>query len=433
MGDRVLGTITLNSRLWPALVLLLGLLQVFFPYRGWTILFIGLGGAWLIGALWARSMAKHLSIKREMRFGWAQVGDMIEERFSLSNTSALPVIWVEIEDHSTIPGYQVSRATGVEGSGVNTWLTRQICSRRGLYRLGPTSFRTSDPFGLYTVRFENPASASLLVTPPVLPLPSIQVAAGGRAGEGRPSNKAIEETVVIDTVRAYAPGDSIRRIHWPTSARKNETFVKTFSNLPAGDWWIVLDLDASCQTGEGLASTEETAVILAASLADRGLRSGTPVGLITNSSEMAWIQPRLGEGQRLGILQALARVSPGPRSLNDFLVHVQPGLRTESSVIVITAAADGAWLKSLLAMVWRGAIPTVLVMDPKPYGGPGEVTGLAASLADLGITYYPITPDLINQPELYPQPQHRWEWRTLSTGRVIPLHQPGDVSWKALS
>jgi len=84
-------------------------------------------------------------------------------------------------------------------------------------------------------------------------------------------------------------------------------------------------------------------------------------------------------------------------------------------------------------MVWRGAIPTVLVMNPKPFGGSGEVTGLAASLADLGITYYSITPDLINQPELYPHPQHRWEWRTLSTGRVIPLHQPGDASWKALS
>jgi len=202
MTDRLAGTIKLTSRLWPALVVLLVLLQVFFPYRGWTILFVGLGGAWLIGVIWARSMTTRLSLRREMRFGWAQVGDMIEERFTLTNTSPLPALWVDIEDHSTIPGYEVSRATGVEAGGVNTWLTRQVCSRRGLYRLGPTTYRTADPFGLYSIQFEYPASATILVTPPILPLPSIQVATGGRAGEGRPSSNAIEQTVVTDSVRA---------------------------------------------------------------------------------------------------------------------------------------------------------------------------------------------------------------------------------------
>ena len=44
----------LNSRLLPALVRLLRVLQLFFPYKGWMILLVGLRGAWLLGYLWAR-------------------------------------------------------------------------------------------------------------------------------------------------------------------------------------------------------------------------------------------------------------------------------------------------------------------------------------------------------------------------------------------
>ena len=174
----------LNNRLLPVLVVLLAIMQLVVPFRGWTILLVGLGGGWLVSYLWAWSLAHNLQLKRETRFGWAQVGDRLEERFTLINHGWVPALWVEILDHSTMPGYQISRVTGVGGNAENRWQTHGFCERRGLFTLGPTSLQTGDPFGLYTVNLHYPNLETLTVTPPVVPLPTIQVAPGGRIGNG---------------------------------------------------------------------------------------------------------------------------------------------------------------------------------------------------------------------------------------------------------
>ena len=186
-----------NAPLLPILAGLALLMQIIDPYRGWMILLIGLGGAWLLSYLWARSLSKHLRVQREMRFGWAQVGDQMEERFTIENSGWAPAIWVELIDHSTLPDHQVNWVTGV-GSNQNTqWHTQGLCSRRGLFTLGPTSLRSSDPFGIYSVELEDPSSRTLMVMPPIVPLPAIEVAPGGRRGEGRPLPNAPERTVSI--------------------------------------------------------------------------------------------------------------------------------------------------------------------------------------------------------------------------------------------
>jgi len=82
----------LKARLMPGLVGLLLVLHLAVPYRGWLILLVGLGGAWLASYLWARSLADGLQLVREMRFGWAQVGDQLQERFTLFNPGWAPAL-----------------------------------------------------------------------------------------------------------------------------------------------------------------------------------------------------------------------------------------------------------------------------------------------------------------------------------------------------
>ena len=124
----------LNSRLLPLLVGLLLLLQLAFPYKGWMMLLVGLGGAWLTSFLWARSLAGGLQLTREMRFGWAQVGDRLEERFTLVNAGWAPGLWVELVDHSTLPDYHASWVTSVGSLDSNKWQLKSVCTRRGLLR-----------------------------------------------------------------------------------------------------------------------------------------------------------------------------------------------------------------------------------------------------------------------------------------------------------
>ncbi|MGD2146951.1 MAG: DUF58 domain-containing protein, partial [Anaerolineae bacterium] len=211
--------LTLNQRLLPALAAVVLVLHLVAPYRGWMILLVALGGALATGYLWVRSLARSLRLTREMRYGWAQVGDCVEERFQLTNRGVLPALWVQVADHSTMPGYQVERVSTVGSRDTTRWRVKGACTQRGLFNLGPTSLLSSDPLGIFTMALHYPQSMPFLVMPPVVSLPGIEVAPGGRAGQARPRPSALERTVSAAMVREYVPGDSRRWIHWRSTAR----------------------------------------------------------------------------------------------------------------------------------------------------------------------------------------------------------------------
>ena len=424
--------IELKTRLLPCLVAAALVMQVIDPYRGWVIILVSLGGVFLLSYLWARSLARSLRLSREMRFGWTQVGDNLEERFTIENTGWAPALWVELVDQSTLPDHQINWVTGVEAGSNTRWHTQGICSRRGLFTLGPTGLRTSDPFGIFTVQVHNPASRSLLVMPPVVPLPAIQVAPGGRSGEGVPRPDAPEKTVSSGCVREYAAGDSLRWIHWPTTARRGKPYVRIFDGTPTSDWWIVLDLDGRVQLGSGFDSTLEHGVILAASLTDRGIRAHHAVGLASAGKDPTWLPPGKGEIQRWAILHALALAETGKIPLHQMLQNLQSGIRGDTSLIIITSSPDSKWIEALLPLVWRGINPTVLLLDAATFGGTSQASLIANTLTQSGIACYLIPRQLLNRPEARPGKEGVWQWRVTPRGRAILVQKPGDTTWKAL-
>jgi len=432
-----------NTRLLPLLTGLLLIMQLTYPYKGWQILLIGLGGVWLVSYLWVKSLARSLSLTREMRYGWAHVGDRLEERFTLTNYRFIPAPWIEIIDQTTMPDYSASRVTGIDGNSRNRWHTQGVCTRRGIFTLGPTLLRTGDPFGLYTLTLLQPSATTLTVTPPVVPLPSIEVAPGGRTGEGRPRPNALERTVTSAGVRHYTPGDSLRWVHWPTSARQNSLFVRLFESMPSGDWWIFLDLHQPAQAGQGATSTEEHAIILAASLAHRGLRANRAVGLIAHGQDsLVWLPPKPSEIQQREMMRQLALLKPGQRPLVDLLVHTRPNIDRAASLIIITPAISGQWVQALLPLRQRGAVATVLLLDPDsfqnyqtPQADPtptGQLHAIRSLLTNLDVVHYTITPDLLDRPEARPGQQGQWEWQISPSGRAIPVKQQQDMHWKRL-
>lgn len=425
--------IKINSWLVPLLVGVLMLLQLLAPYRGWLMLLVGLGGAWLLAYLWARALSRHLELTRELRFGWAQVGDRLVERFTLSNDSQFNALWVEVRDYSTLPDYQAGRGTGVGRDSAIRWHREAVCTRRGLYTLGPTSLHSGDPFGIYTLTADYPATMPLLVLPPIVPLPAIEVAPGGRTGEGRPRPHALERTVSAAMVREYVSGDSLRWIHWKTTARRGEPYVRLFDNTPTGDWWIVLDVNRYVQVGQGEAATDEHGVILAASLADQGLRWRHSVGLVAHGEQTVWLPPSGGDGQRWEVLRSLALVTRGTRPLEEVLTRMRPVLGRQVSLIIITPDVDTGWVRALVPLIKRGAVPTVLLLDPLAFGGIKDAELLRGVLFDLGVTCYDITPDVLDRPELRPAAEtEETRWRILGTGKAIPSRQRADVDWKVL-
>jgi uncharacterized protein (DUF58 family) len=425
--------IRIHSRLWLVLAFVLLLLQIVWPNRAWSTLLIILAGSWLLSFLWTFSLARRLFIDRKMRYGWAQVGDQLQERFTVSNESFLPALWLEVDDHSNLPGYTAGRVTSIAGNQSMEWKTDGMCTRRGLFNLGPTTLRSGDPLGLCSLEVTHPNSTILLVLPPVLPLPAIEIAAGGRAGEGRRSNRtALETTVSVETVRAYTPGDPLKAIHWPTSARKNALHVRQFEHMPSSDWYIFLDLEARVQAGSGSESTEEHGVILAASLTHRGLREGHSVGMVMSSPELTWLSPQHSSGHSMNIMRALAVAKPGTRPLRDLLKDALKSVRYGASLVIITPNVEADWAAPLLQLVRIGITPTLLLLDPLTFGGTGSTAAAEGLLNEHGIAHTIIRSDLLNRPEAQPGRQGKWEWRVLGRGKAVAIRKPADTGWRSL-
>ncbi len=368
------------------------------PYRGWRVAFVALTGLLVLSLIWTLALARKLTLRRKLRFGWAQVGDRLVERFTLDNASAWPALWLEVLDHSTLPGYQASRGTGAPARDVIRWHREAWCTRRGLFTLGPTTLRSGDPFGIFSFSRTYAEWTTLMVTPPIVPLPQVEIAPGGRSGEGRPRDYAPERTVSAGTVRPYQPGDSYRWIHWKLSAHRDALYVRLFDGTPASDWWIVLDLDRRVQAGKDDESTEEYGIMLAASLADRGLREGHCVGLIAHGQTPIWLPPARSDAQRWEILRALALAETGMVTLAQVLERSASALGGYPSLIIITPAAHSTWLEALIPLMRRGVVPTVFLFDPRSFGGEGDPQVSVQMLMRWGVRHVLLQRDWLERP-----------------------------------
>ena len=436
MLARPKASIKLNTRLLPFLVGLLVLLQLAVPYRGWMLFIVILGGLWIICFFWTRALSRGIDLRREIRFGWTQVGDRLEERFVLTNTAPFPALWLEVRDHSSMPEYDASRGTGIDANGSSEWRTSGQCRHRGVYTMGPTTISTGDPFGVYCAHVEFESTRDLLVLPAIIPLPKLTVATGGRTGEGRPRPTAMERTVSAAGVREYTPGDHWRWVHWPTSVRRNTLYVRLFESTPASDWWVILDMDAQVQVGTGERSTLEHSITLAASLVDRGIRESKAVGFSAFDEQLIWHSPRGGDTQRWKILRSMATMSTGQMRLSEFLSTMRHEFGKQTSLVIITTSLDPAWIDQLVLLMRSGVAPTILIFDAEAYAAESATDGtvaLRSLLTSLGVMSYRMTPDMFDLPEAMPGHAGEWNLRELPTGMVVSVGKAPDESWRALA
>lgn len=425
--------VALKLRIWilPYLLVLIILLAVIFPYKAWWTILLAFGLALIFSFYSVEHLKTDLKIERQMRYGWAKVGDILEERIIVRNSGLVPAYWIEIEDHTDIPGHQKAIGTSVGANHYTTWRTKHLCTRRGLYRLGPTTVHTSDLFGFFKLSIHDPNIANILITPPILSLPNITVASGGRTGDGRFSRGILEQSVAVSTIREYQPQDPLHHIHWPLSIKHNELTTRVFENTPTGNWWIIQDMHHSVQVGDSDNNTLEVGVILSASLANEGIRTGKAVGFIANDHQLAWVPPQHTGDQTMKILRTLALCQPGNLPLESLLRKSRGGFKQAASLVIITPDMSAAWWEPLLWLKAKGLIPTILLLDPSSFGAQAQPYHLLKRLRNAGIPGYAIQANAFaDQLDIKEEPL--WEWRVFATGYAVPVKKPQDTSWKSL-
>jgi uncharacterized protein (DUF58 family) len=104
---------------------------------------------------------------------------------------------------------------------------RESLTRRGPLRTGPLVVSTASPLGLWNAERRLPGGQEVLVLPAVGELRGdlLLVARGGVRPQERPRSRR-GDGIETWALRPFVPGDSPRRIHWPSTARLGEPVVR---------------------------------------------------------------------------------------------------------------------------------------------------------------------------------------------------------------
>jgi uncharacterized protein (DUF58 family) len=417
----------LNVWLLPVSGVILLILYLLTSYKGWLIFTIGIGGAWLVALLWILSLERTLHIERKINLAWATVGESVPEEITLINRGWLPALWVEITDESSSIESPLRIVAEAARHSHRSRHFSHMFKRRGVYTLGPTRLRCSDPFGIYTLTMNEQHSSTILVTPPVLPLYDLRLPTGGLTGDERHRRGYIERNINDVGLRNYRPGDSLKHIHWRASAHFDDLIVRQLEAATSRDWVIYVDLDNNAQAGIGENSSLELCIVLAASLALRGLREHRKVGMVMAGPRYVYIEPAAGPIQQWRILRALAEAQTGNHPLAELLLKQQS--RQTATIIAITPSIDPTWVASAYKLLKGGSIVSLLV-DPIDFGSPLDLGNVISALAHSRIPFTRMPGSLLKEAYSASTQSNR---RQISlggrTGRSIQL---GRQSWQSM-
>lgn len=296
------------------------------------------------------------------------VGDRMRVTYTLRNGSRLPKLWLEVHNPSTLPGALPGRAITLGGRSERSWLIRVPLSRRGHFRIEPLHIRTGDPFGFFEAAATVGQGVSVVVYPRLEPIPGWRLPSAILEGSHASPVRTLQTTPLATSVRPYAPGDAMNRIHWKTTARIGELQVKEFDLEQTADAWIVLDLQRDIGGGRGDESTTEAAIRVAAAISDRAIAENRAVGLTVNAGRTAFLPADRGGRQHQKIMQLLAAVeADGAAPLVETLISTVGRLRRGMTAVVITPSLDPTWVRPLASLRTRGVACVVVTFDVVAY------------------------------------------------------------------
>lgn len=189
---------------------------------------------------------------------------------------------------------------------------------RGEHALGPATVAARDVLGLLERELETDGTDTVLAYPELFAI----------ARWARRDLRALHETGIheerseFDRLREYTDGDSLRDVHWKTTAKRDELIVKEFA-AEAETEAVTLAAGADAGGADGMASAT-------ASLALTLIEDGVPVEVTLPGGSVTAGADR---GSRTQLLERLATVGPGRVRTEDADVVVF-GTESETTITV---------------------------------------------------------------------------------------------------
>lgn len=359
-----------------------------------SLLFFLAGG---VARLWDRYCLSRVEYRRRLSANRTFFGEEVQLEVEIANRKPLPLPWIQIDDE--IPA-EVTLLKGNTSSShkVNRVLLRNLlslswyhrvkrrypmqCLQRGYFAFGPARIRSGDLFGFFSREKEVEPVDYLMVYPKIVPLERLGIPSKQPLGDIRTRSHIFQDPILTLGVRDYHFGDSLKQIHWKTTARLGRLQTKVFEPTTTVDMGVFLDVRTVKPPLWGtVPELLELAIVAAASIAKHALAEGYRVGLYVNqnrwfSNELVRIPPSQHTDQLRQILEVLAQLhSSETMPIARLIANESSNLPWGSTMVVISAMPTDALLSTLVEMKRVGRrIALILVGGQEPLIGKDGLT-----------------------------------------------------------
>lgn len=236
--------------------------------------------------------------------------------------------------------------------------------RRGVLTVGPLDVVVTDPFGLAALATKAATATELTVFPRLDDITPIPFTSGHDPHAGAEHPNALGRTGEdFYALRPYVVGDDLRRVHWRSTARRDELMVRQ-DELPwQGRATVLLDVRRTTHTADSL----ELAVSAAASVVSASWHRRDLLRLVTTDGSDSGFGA--GSAHVESIMEHLATVPPTAagslRGVLDALTRSEGG----GALVVVVAGVQPAELTAIAHLRRRFGSLTTVLFEPSAWGG----------------------------------------------------------------
>jgi uncharacterized protein (DUF58 family) len=343
-----------TARGWTAIGVAVALLALWaaFGERELMTAAMFLAAAVGVGLAFVHMASSRASIDRRLFPPTAHEGDTVTVEVRLTTSRRLRNVGIEDVVHGLGMARFAAAVTVPEGLIARYEVS---CRERGAYHVGPAAVTVNDPLALTERRTSAGSVDRLLV------YPRVEHLHGFPAVRGRdPAMQSSHPTLVPSggddffTLREYQVGDDLRKVHWPSSAKRDDLVVKQLEFPWHARALVILDVRTDRYPD---AASFEHAVRGAASVITHLYRGGFSPDLWTSERAPG---PHSGSRYREA-MEVLATVQPIPGlDLRATLARLRRQGVGGGALLLVTGEPDDAVL-AVLRMLSRSFTRTVMM------------------------------------------------------------------------
>ena len=315
-------------------------------------------------------LTTQLQLSRKM-ISRATEGDTLEVIARVRNVSFFPIFNFVLEDNFSCTQINQEKKNfyisylGLKSSCEIKY--NYLCFKRGEYKMGPFVVYFFDPLNLFFFKRTFRVYSSVVVYPLIFKVEKFP-----------PLTKSVLPWFGIETarssgdddefygVREYKEGESVKKIHWISSARKNKLIVKQFQLQSYFGTTIIFNLEKAKNLGAGKESVAEYIIKIAASVAHYLTERGVSIELLAHIGEIVHLPFNKGQEHLESILRILAVAQAESRiSFREAFEEFARYIPNDSSLVAVISDQDYTDLPRMISLYGRGVslIPLIVVSD----------------------------------------------------------------------